>query len=244
MDLCEHDKQIKKLIFILTALPPDFTLAKRLLNEWALPSEVLSRVACDIVENQCFCEYQDALGNDYLPQTVEKLDGKGVIIDKKLVSYYLPEILALLLDFGLNPNDVLGEKHNQSNLIEALKYVDYKDCAAHCVKLLMEHGGDPNLIVDGESIFESVDFDVVIDISERYNRPHVIPYWLVLIGFGGHLNADKKPLTMSKGYGSEIFKNYNLFEWRIEWVNPTLEHRDRWIMHIYEASSGIEVAML
>lgn len=40
---------------------------------------------------------------------------------------------------------------------------------ALCVCFL-EHGGNPNLTVGGEDLFENLDFDVVFDVVEQNNK--------------------------------------------------------------------------
>ncbi len=243
MDLTAYDFQIKELISRLTDLPPDFDSIRKLLDDWNLRSEVLSMVAYTIIDDYCFCEYRDAVGDGYAPPSPDQHNGNGVLFEKKLVSYYLPDILTLLLKYGMNPNDVIGENFDRDNVIGALRYVDYKDCAAHCAKILLEHGGEPNLIVDESSIFTSVDFDMVFDINEAYDRPYQIRHWLVLIAYGGRLKNGELPLQMTDGFDVDIFKYYNDFSWKKR-LYKTPENKTSWMMHIYETSTGIEVARL
>jgi hypothetical protein len=245
MKLTDYDAQIKELTAVLTATPPDLALARRLLDEWKLPSPALSAVACEIVNRHCFYEYSDAIQmREWVDTECYALDANGEIVEERLVSYYLPDILELLLDFGMNPNDIIVGELTETNLIDIMQYVAYKDRAAYCVRLLMEHGGDPNLAVDGETVLEDVDFNVIFDIDNGESRPPCQPIqvWITLIGFGGRLKDGRLPVTMTDGYSPEIFREYEKFRWEIEWVTPTKKRTDHWIIHIYEIATDIEVA--
>ena len=244
VDLKEHDLQIDELVNHLTKTPPDIGQARKFLSERKRPCEVLSRVAHYVVDHFCFCEYRGAKGSEDNSPVWAKIGKESKVIDEKLVSYYLPDILALLLDFGMNPNEIVNEDSNEENLMEMLKGVDYKDCAGRCIRILLEHGGDPNLIIDDKSLMSTIDFDVVFDVGYGYDLPQVVQCWLVLIGFGGRLEDGRLPVKMSDGYKPEIFKDFEKFKWSVSHMEPSPVIPEGWRLHIYENDTGIEVATL
>lgn len=244
MDLAEYDQQIEEIVCLLTRTPPDLGVVRNLLDMRKMPCEALSKVARNIVDRFCFCEYRDAKGSEDCPPVLTKIDQEGNVIDEKLVSYYLQDILTLLLDHGMNPNDISGEDSDEENLMEMVKYVDYTDTAGRCMRLLMEHGGDPNLFIGNESLIYTIDIDVVFDIGYGYDLPSVVQCWLVLIGYGGRLDDGRLPVKMCEGYQPEVFKDFEKFSWRVSRMKPTPESPEGWCLHICEKDSGIEVALL
>ncbi len=153
---------IEEILSCLKDLPPDFSRVKVLFEEFRLPSIALARIALDIAHS-CFCEYRDALE-------------KGDVAVEKLLSFYLPEILELLLAHGMNPNEIIDE----DNIMNTLQWIDYEDCAAKCLKLLLESGGNPNIVTEDESLFEFVSFRVGYDDCENKS---LVKFWLVLMAY-------------------------------------------------------------
>lgn len=248
----KYDKQVDELLSDLLKLPPKFHTIQEKLAKWKLPSEVLSRVACTLVSDYCFVEYEWAIthweelrNEDYLLEK-EELSKKGISMEERLVSFYLPEILRLFLDFGMNPNESVGEERERENIMKSLEYVDYKDYSARCLKLLLERGGDPNLVFDGLSIIDDVDSDVFIhshnyimheDIEDYEILQRIVPYWLVLIGYGTRYNmSGSLPVTMLNGCQPEIFRKYYDYDWRIDRTNSD------WKISIVEKATGNIVA--
>jgi hypothetical protein len=232
-----------ELGFALLNLPPDFKAIREKLARWGLPSEVLSSVACYIADNFCSNEYQDALESDGVLHGRKVRDESGNIIKENLVSFYLPEMLAALLDSGMNPNDFIESR--KVNIMWLMKYVDYKDYAARCLKLLLERGGNPNILVCGESLFELTHSYILLDVMESELNQFLskeVPYWLVLLGFGGCWSDGRLPVTMQDGYQPEIFRNYDAFDWKIESQGSPNEDGTFWTMHIFNKSTGTVVA--
>jgi hypothetical protein len=106
----------------------------------------------------------------------------------------------------------------------------------------LEHGGNPNLVVDGESVFSDYDFEVMFRINEGENVAYIIKCWLVLMSFGGRFSDGSLPVNMAEGYTPDIFKNYEKFSWNIEYIEKRQDSPDQWTMHIYETATGVEVA--
>lgn len=136
-----------------------------------------------------------------------------------LHSTYLYEVMAFLLEKGANPNyTVHGDYCLMQNIIHTVNgYV-----AADTLRLLLEHGGDPNLLFDGEALFDDIDFDVGFDAVEQEDRRRfdsLVHCWLVLIGFGGKPRNGTTPL--------DLFDEWDPETGRIEFqVEKLKDHRN------------------
>lgn len=215
------NEHIETILSSLKDLPPDFSWVKRMLEEFRLPPVALARIAFDIADS-CFCEYGDALE-------------KGEVVAEKLLSFYLPEILELLLSYGMNPNEII----DKDNIMDALQWVDYEDCAPKCLKLLLERGGNPNMEIDCESLFEYISFRVGYD---GYENKSLVKFWLVLMAYGGCWKDGTIPLEMTEGYEVKIFRDYYNYNYVIEPLEQISGYYGCWVMHIADNKSGIEVA--
>ena len=234
----------KRLHEAFLSLPPDFDAIRKNLADWELPSEVLSRIVCEIVDEKCRWECMKMWDTD--DGCLEyKLQDSCDAIANELVTFYLPEIITILLDYGMNPNDIdLGSGYPR-NIMELLQHVQYKDYAARCVKLLLEHGGDPNLDVDEGPICAICEGDVIFNVIEgQHLLEFEIPYWFVLMGFGGLAVDNQIPVDMIGDYKLEIFKDYDKYDYRIEFREKGDEKADYWTLYIYEKDTGIDVATL
>jgi len=124
------------------------------------------------------------------------------------------------------------------------------------MRLLLEHGADPNLHFESDTLFETLDSNIVIDVTYGFvgdiddDNDHVYTWsiydvkfhlWLVLMGYGAKLNTGNPPVTMKNDHSLAIFRQHERFDFRIEY---TKEARDGWIMHIFERNTGEEVATL
>jgi hypothetical protein len=221
MEYINNAEKIDTALGIIQEKPVDFFRLNRLLYEWNPPSLALSELA-NVLVDSCFCEFADA-------------SDRGDVVEERLTSFYLPEILQLLLSYGMNPNESFGF----DNVMSKLQWIDYKDCAIRSLKLLLKNGGNPNLSVDGESIFDHINTKVSHD---RYEDKALVKLWLLLMSYGGCWKNAEIPLTMSEGYSIEIFKNYDEYTYTIELLEQIPNCYGCWIMHIFEKCSGIEVA--
>lgn len=151
------------------------------------------------------------------------------------------ELFELFLKYGLLPNLIIQEDHDELNIMNEIRHIQNEDVAPTIMRMLMEHGGDPNLFIDGGSIFEDLDYFVVFDVVELDNKlifDVEFKVWLVLMGYGGYIKDHECPVQMKNGYSIEIFKNFEEFDYRIEFIPKD------WFMHIYRKDNGEEVAIL
>jgi hypothetical protein len=188
-------ENVDSALDIILERPVDFFRLNRLLYEWKPPAVALSEIA-NILGDLCAYEFADASDD-------------GNIVEENLMGFYLPEILQLLLSYGMDPN----EHFDSNNIMAQLQWVDYKDCAVRSLKLLLESGGNPNLSVDGESLFEHVNTVVSYD---QYEDEYLVKFWLLLMAYGGCWENGEIPLTMAEGYAVEIFKNHEDYVYTIE----------------------------
>lgn len=165
---------------------------------------------------------------------------------EELATSSWPTLFELLLKHGLEPNAVYcDDGFCHDNLLRYLVWVDNEYVIYDLFRLLLQSGGDPNVFIEDESLFEMIDGDVVMDatLMEIEGRDRV-PYekyfrlWLLLMSYGGCLKNGKTVLNMKNGYSVDVFRNCELFSYRKE------NAADDWYLHIYHTETGEEVAIL
>ena len=102
-------------------------------------TDEVTRVAIEY-SDECFCEVDDFESENNIPRP------KGVV--PNLHSTYIVDVIRFLLQYGLDPNGI----HEDCNIMDSLHYVDNEFLAADALALLLEHGGNHDLIVDGEEL--------------------------------------------------------------------------------------------
>ena len=113
---------------MLKDLPPDFDKIRSMLCDYKPTVEELAEIAIDCTD-ECFCEYKEIhfyhLG-----------DGAS----DNMHSDYIVDSLKLLLEFGLEPDTIIGFDNAMWNTI----WIDAPNVGASALRLLLEHGGNPN----------------------------------------------------------------------------------------------------
>lgn len=164
-------------------------------------TENVSKVASDFVW-ECVEECWEYLWNSGAVRSEEVIPG--------LHSTYICEILSLLLRYGLDPNRI----YEKENIMDNLKLLDNGYLAADALVLLFEHGGDPNLICDGCSIFDEINFDIFLDAEEQQDRQRysaLVHCWMVYLAFGGTLRSGKSPVSIFHDFNIRTLKNHRQF---------------------------------
>lgn len=163
----------------------------------------------------------------------------------ELVTTNWVELFEIFIKYGLMPNYVYTDDgRNYYNIMQEIRYIDNGDTAPTIMRMLMEHGGNPNLQIDVETLFEWLDFSVVFDVIELNNKRLFdieFKIWLVLMGFGGYIKNLECPVKMKTGYSVEVFKNFEDFDYTIDMINQAEE---KWVMHIFNKSTNEEIATL
>ena len=197
------------MFHLFMELPPRFNYIETLLSNHTYTCENINESFCEFVE-ECFCEYRDFIDKHGRKPSEEEIH-----------STYVFPLCKLLLKYGLDPNYVFGEMYSESNVMYQVYWIDTPYVAADTLRLLLEHGGDPNLLVDGESIWHLSDFDIWFDVLWGYaqdpqystqfdSRFH---FWLVLRGF---LSSEEK-----------AFKNHLLYTYNLVQLD-----KDHWDIQI------------
>ena len=219
----------QRILEEMLQLPPDMTGLRALLEGEKPTSEELAMTANQFMEIGCWREVDEfAYAHGRQPEPAE------------LHSPYIPSMMQLLLEYGMNPNLVIDGE----NVMDWLNYVDCPYVSADTMRLFMEHGGDVDLVLDGETMFRHIDFDIVFGVIEQEDRQYydcLVHLWLVLIGYGGRIPGNECPLNMKDGKAPEIFRQHERFDWEIERTSAV---EAGWIMHILDRKTGEEVAEL
>ena len=217
----------------LLEMPPRFdrTLCS------SMPKKSINKIALAFTEN-CMHEYGDHRNRE---------DGNGILhgIVPGLHSTYLYDVIKFLLEFGLEPNFTIDDDVYCDNLLRGLLFVDNELVAADTMALLMEHGGDPNLIVDGESIFEHIDFEIwfgSIEQELRFRYDAWVHIWMVLVGYGGEIRNKGPMVTVFKDYlTGKTFDLRELRNHRRFYYGLSIEDDER-ALHIFDKDTLWKVA--
>lgn len=224
----------RQLLDLLLNIPPKFDEAAEKIHEMCLSSGSITKVGILYAE-ECYLDWEEAF---------EKAEPCNEITPG-LHSSYMLEVMKFLLDYGLDPNAVFDKEGRQSNLMCELLFVDHAYIAADTMALLMEHGGNPNLIVDGESIFEQVDFEIWFGSIEQYTRwryDECVHIWMVLVAYGGEI-AGKGPMVKTfRDYCSgEMFDLAKLKNHRDYYYGLSMEDGER-MLYVYDKKTRWKVA--
>ena len=106
-------------------------------------------------------------------------------------SGHLVEAISILLDYGLNPNKIfIYGDGSQTNIMIQLMFVYNGYQSADAVAEMFEHGGNPSLIIEGDSLIRNLNWELLYFLNneeERYFTDSVVHYWMVFIGYGAKL---------------------------------------------------------
>lgn len=239
MDLPMNGKS-QRLLDALMAIPPDFAAAEKLLKQEAFSGEEVTKAAIRYAE-ECFLDIADTFRTS--PDDCVSFTGfmppAGVI--PGLRSTYVYDVVKFLLTYGLDPNAIFDAGGDQYNIMDQLLFVDNKYLAADTLALLLQHGGNPDLIVDGESIFQQIDFGIWFDAVELYIRWRYdawVHTWMVLLAYG----CESTGIRVFREYNSgALFDLKKLRDHRNYYYGLSYENGAR-VIHIYDKKTFWEVA--
>ena len=183
------DEQI--LLDQLLEIPPNFSAAGNTIREKGLQSESVTKVAIRYAD-ECNFDAHDFFAQKDPRSNVRKLDVLQECIPG-LHSTYICEVMSFLLEFGLDPNGIFKSESGKSNVMWALFCVDNEYLGVDALALLLEHGGDPNLKIDGDSIFIDTAFDIcfgAVELETRWVYDIWVHRWMVLVAYGGRYEGD------------------------------------------------------
>ncbi len=140
-------------------------------------------------------KYVDDCQNDLMDDNWEiHHNGQGEVVPGYESSHML-EAITTLLEYGLDPNTIFTEAltedlSEQYNIMQALRYIDNGYVAADTLAVILENGGDPSIIIDGNSFVRDVNFDPQFDLNNQEDRIRydaLVHFWMVLVGYGARL---------------------------------------------------------
>jgi len=120
-----------------------------------------------------------------------------------LHSTYICDVIKFLLEYGLNPNAVLTTEWGHYNIMDEVKFIDNEYLGADVLAMLLEHGGDPNLTIDGETLLDDMVFDIWFGSVEqeiRWRYDAWVHFWMVIVGYGGTCSEITDWPKLFKGY--------------------------------------------
>lgn len=194
-------------------------------------SEQVTRVAIKLC-NYGFCSY-----SDYLYEN-EKEPSPG-----DLITYNWEELFNALIEMGLDANLIIcDDGENYENVLQELQFFDDGDLGAKIARNILNNRGNPNIIVDGISLFEEIDGDLMFDIQlgcyhHKWQQDKAFRYWLVMVGFGGTINNGQLPVEMCNGYQVDIFKEFEKFAYNIKWGEKDFD------LEIFDIETGTVVGI-
>ena len=206
----------EQVLFALCARTSiDLSSIEAYIRRHALGGVELTRVALKLLDEYQF-EWEDyAWEHEKEPRPEE------------LVSTNWVALFDLLLRCGLQPNLVLQDDEHRAcwNVMDDLLFVANGDIAPRVMRMMMERGGDPNLEISGEALFEKLDFDIWFDMVEMQEMMWKFDIefkcWLVLISYGGGGSDENRPLDMQNGYRVEDLREFERFDYVLDFSGKT-----------------------
>lgn len=171
--------------------------------------------------SDCICDLMDENGQTPCRAYGERLPG--------FYSSHMLEALNCLLEYGLDPNMLYGEGMEQSNIMSELRYVENGYLAADSLALLIDHGGNPSIRIDGVSLIRDVNLDLLFDFINQTDRARydsLAHYWMVLVGSGAKLEDGGESIDMCPGYSVSTLRNHRDFYYGAIQSDRTEDHME------------------
>ena len=233
----ELSEQSQELLNLLMTIPPKLNSAREYLDVNHLSPDEVTRIA-NVYADTCIRE-----DNEYPEEDWPLL--KEVI--QTNFSAYLYDVVDLLLQYGLDPNVIYTVDGDIYNIMHSIAFIDNGYTAADTMVLLMEAGGDPNLVVEFETIYEFVSDDVwfgAIEQELRWRYDSWIHVWMVLLAYGGKSRGRKSPLEVYREYDStRLFNVQKLRNHRDYYYGLSKENYEP-VIRIYDKRTMWEVTQL
>ncbi len=221
----DYKEEIEELFY---GFPPKWDVIRKKLDERPLSGFEVAEVAIDLAD-RCNGEYGRAMDPDIKGYTPDRMH-----------STYLLDSLKLLLEYGLDPNTMIYIYDD--NILVALTYVDAPNVGAAALRLMLEHGGDPNI---GSDDYESDRLFYAHTSAieyEKYENEYSVQCWWLLMAYGARWPDGSLPLTMLNGNKVEMLKDFERFDYTIEFHSNPGNYYGNWTMHIFDKTTGEEVA--
>lgn len=156
-------------------------------------------------------------------------------------STYLYEVLKLLLRYGCDVNSVIESDGARYNIMSSVMWVTNGYAAADSMRLLLENGGNPNLIVDDESVYDELTFDIFFGAVEQESRwlyECWVHTWFVLLAFGGESGTCRcfKEYGKNDVFSLEKLKDHRSYDFCLS------RGEDGPVVHVFDKNTFWEVA--
>ncbi len=131
-------------------------------------------------------------------------------------SSHLTEAIGILLEYGLDPNKIMEyDDGSQTNIMEEMMFVRNGYLAADAAALMLEHGGDPSLLIENVSLIRELNYEMLFhlrgDEEFRYFSDSVIHYWMVFIGYGAKLEDGGESVDPVGDFDISCFRNHRQY---------------------------------
>lgn len=245
----ELTERSQELLNLLMSIPPQFEAAKAYLDTNLLSANEVTRVA-NIYADKCCWDY-----DEYLHETWPDIDAlSNMPIPQGIVpgipSAYIYDVVALLLKYGLDPNAVYQAGGETYNIMRLVLFIDNEYIAADTMRLLLDHGGDPNLRTGIETVFECIDEDIwfgAIEQEIRWRYDAWVHVWMVLLAYGGEIPGKGPMVETFREYGNymtdEKFDLKKLRDHREYYFGLTKDNYE-YVLHIFDKRTFGEVARM
>ena len=237
------NKNSKLLFDLMWNLPPDYDDIKRSINQNNMTPEEITIAAAEFIDKAREEEWEDDVLSEFImsePAFIESLH-----------SAYLPELIKLLIDNGLDL--ILFSK--QGIVLHRLLYLENGYVAADTFAILFENGFDIYADDGEEMLFDSIDFDIIFGRIEQFNRRRYDVWfhtWLVFVGYGAEPENETSPVDIvyESGENEEFgikefeisdFKNHRNFDFAISYIKNKGERKT---IIIFDKRTRYEVARL
>lgn len=231
---------MKVLEELLRATPLELDEIRAELEGGAYPPEHVTKAALEFLDD-CFDEQVE---QDWMEvQQREKVVSDQPVepfLRPKARSACLPQLIELLLEYGLEPNAV----YDGRNVMHSLQYIDNGYTAADALALLLEHGGEPDTELEGSTVFRECDHAVIYGAANQQNRRRynaLVHCWFVLLGYGAEAEPDVKPVETFGKFELCELKQHRNFTFAL---TCTPRHGKNWSLHIIDRRDFWEVACL
>ena len=131
-------------------------------------------------------------------------------------SSHLVDAIRILLEYGLNPNKIMEyDDGGQTNIMEIMMFVHNGYQAADAAAEMLEHGGNPSLIIGDMSLIRELNWELLFflggDEEFRYFSDSVVHYWMVFIGYGAKLEDGGESVDPVDNFDISNFRNHRQY---------------------------------
>lgn len=236
----------EELLSLLSNVPPDLAAAEVALKQKKYSADAISRAGYDFV---FLCD-EECNREEY-----EKHIYDDAVLDTSKISAYMPQVIGLLLKYGLDPNAdyEYGDSIDDisDSIMYRLKYIDNEYVAADTLALFFEYGGKPEKVLNDD---HDIDFDVIFDVFEQPDRrvfDSLVHCWFVLLAYTDNIIINKKEAVSLypeqrcecnlEDFKISDLKNHRNYYFGISNVSGRGED---WSLHIFDKRTRWEVARL